>query len=118
MRLTDCRPNDAKEKRGPRVWLGVAVIFASLLAPAADYAATLKHQATGTIESHTPSAIVMLHNVGKNQAHWDFVLTKATQIPAGVTKGVRVTIYYHDDNGKRIADRIKVLAVSTTPKPK
>ena len=118
MRLADLRRRNAAVKRAMHACLGVALIAAYLAAPVSNYATTLKHQATGTVESHSPSTIVMLHNVGKNQTHWDFVLTHATQIPAGVNKGVRVTIYYHDDNGKRIADRIKVVAVSTPPKSK
>jgi len=118
MRLADLRRTNATVKRGLHACLGVVLIAACLAAPVSNYAATLKHQATGTVQSHTATEIVMLHNVGKNQTHWDFVLTHATQIPAGVNKGVRVTIYYHDDGGKRIADRIKVVAVSTPPKSK
>jgi hypothetical protein len=88
------------------------VMFASLAAPISNIAATIKHQASGTIQSHTPSGIVLLKTVGKHQSKWDFVLTHDTQIPDGVNRGVRVTIYYHEDNGKRIADRVKVVAVA------
>ncbi|MGD0841692.1 MAG: hypothetical protein ABSA32_11075 [Candidatus Acidiferrales bacterium] len=118
MRRADFGRNDATAKRVLHACLGILLVAACFIAPACNYATTLKHQATGTVQSHTATEIVMLHNVGKNQTHWDFVLTHATQIPAGVNKGVRVTIYYHDDNGKRIADRIKVVAVSTPPKTK
>jgi hypothetical protein len=118
MRLADFRRTNSAAKRALHACLGVILIAACLVAPVSNFAATLKHQATGTVQSHTPTEIVMLHSVGKNTTHWDFVLTHATQIPAGVNKGVRVTIYYHDDNGKRIADRIKVVAVSTPPKTK
>jgi hypothetical protein len=92
--------------------LGVILLCACLAAPIVTVAATIKHQASGAIQSHTPSEIVLLKTVGKHQSKWDFVLTHDTQIPDGVNRGVRVTIYYHEDNGKRIADRVKVVAVS------
>jgi hypothetical protein len=101
-----------RPRRMLRACLGVIVMFASLAAPISNFAATIKHQASGTIQSHTPSGIVLLKTVGKHQSKWDFVLTHDTQIPDGVNRGVRVTIYYHEDNGKRIADRVKVVAVS------
>ena len=97
--------------------MGIALLIVLLVAPLTGNAATVKHQATGTIESRSASGIVMLKQFGKHHAQWDFVLTHDTQIPPGVNKGVRVTIYYHDDNGgKRIADRIKVLAVAGAKK--
>jgi hypothetical protein len=99
-----------------RACLGMIVMCAFLAAPIANVAATIKHQASGTIQSHTPSEILLLKTVGKHQSKWDFVLTHDTQIPDGVNRGVRVTIYYHEDNGKRIADRVKVVAVTTTKK--
>jgi len=117
MRLADPPRFDATGKRKLRVCLGLTLVIACLVAPLSGNAATVKHQATGTIQSRTPSGIVMLKQFGKNHAHWDFVLTHDTQIPDGVVRGVRVTIYYHDDNsGKRIADRIKVLAVAGAKK--
>ncbi|MGB6200481.1 MAG: hypothetical protein WA871_11425 [Candidatus Acidiferrales bacterium] len=103
-------------QRALRACLGIILVAACLVAPVSNYAVTVKHQATGTIQSHTASAIVLLKTIGKHQSQWDFVLTHATQIPLGVNKGVRVTIYYHEDGGKRIADRIKIVAVTTTKK--
>ena len=112
MRLADSRKFDSTAKGMVRACLGVALIVACLAVPTSNYATTLKHQASGTIESHTPSAIVLLKHVGQHKTQWDFMLTHETQIPPGVVKGVRVTIYYHEDGGHRIADRIKVVAVS------
>jgi hypothetical protein len=117
MRLADsaliaARRFDATSRRLLRVCLGMALVIACLFAPLSINAATVKHQATGSIQSRSASGIVMLKQFGKHHAQWDFVLTHDTQIPEGVVKGARVTIYYHDDtNGKRIADRVKVLAV-------
>ncbi|MGB6429137.1 MAG: hypothetical protein WBF06_01015 [Candidatus Acidiferrales bacterium] len=106
----------ARAKHALRLCLAAILTVACLLAPISNYAVTVKHQATGTIQSRTPSTIVMLKQFGKHTSQWDFVLTHDTQIPEGVAKGARVTIYYHDDNGKRVADRIKV--ISTTPQKK
>jgi hypothetical protein len=105
---------DARSKRLriSREWLAIILVVTCIFAPISSVAATIKHQASGTIQSHTPSGIVLLKTVGKHQSKWDFVLTHDTQIPDGVNRGVRVTIYYHEDNGKRIADRVKVVAVS------
>lgn len=119
MRLADSDPSGSQRFAGrtrpAHFCAGIVLACFCAIAQAGATTPTLKHQATGTVESHTPTQIVMLHAVGKNKTQWDFVLTSATQIPPGVAKGVRVTIYYHDDNGKRIADRIKVIAV-TPPK--
>ncbi len=112
MRQTDSARFDRTNNRALRVCLGIALTIAFLAAPIRDSATTLKHQASGTIASRTPAGIVLLKHVGQHKTQWDFVLTHDTQIPAGVTKGVRVTIYYHEDNGHRIADRIKVVAVT------
>jgi hypothetical protein len=107
---------DATSQRVLRACLGIILIAGCLAAPIPLSAATIKHQASGTIQLHTASEIVLLKTVGKHQSKWDFVLTHDTQIPDGVNKGVRVTIYYHEDNGKRIADRVKVVAVTPTKK--
>jgi hypothetical protein len=106
----------AAVKRWSRLRLPAIVALACLLVPISAAAVTVKHQATGTIQSRTGVGIVMLKQFGKHTSQWDFVLTHDTQIPDGVAKGARVTIYYHDDNGKRIADRIKV--ISETPQKK
>jgi hypothetical protein len=117
MRLADPQRFDATGKFMLRVCLGTTLMIACLVAPLSSNAATVKHQATGSILSRTPSAIVMLKQFGEHHAQWDFILTHDTQIPPGVNKGVRVTIYYHDDtNGHRIADRIKVVALTTQKK--
>lgn len=117
MRFADPRRFVATRKHLLRAVVGLILIAACLVAPLSSRAVTVKHQATGTVQSRTPSGIVMLKQFGKHHAEWDFVLTHDTQIPPGVNKGVRVTIYYHDDNnGKRIADRIKVLAVTPAKK--
>jgi hypothetical protein len=117
MRLADPQRFDSACKFMLRVCLGMTLTIACLVAPLSSNAATVKHQATGRILSRTPSAIVMLKQFGQHHAQWDFFLTRDTQIPPGVNKGVRVTIYYHDDtNGHRIADRIKVVALTTQKK--
>jgi hypothetical protein len=112
VRQADSARLDRAGNRMMRVCLGIALAAAFLAAPIRDCATTLKHQASGTIESRTASGIVLLKHVGQHKTQWDFVLTHDTQIPSGVTKGVRVTIYYHEDNGHRIADRVKVVAVT------
>jgi hypothetical protein len=114
-RLNADRVHTATE-RVSRALMGIVLAALCVVAPIRDSAATIKHQASGIIQSHTPAELVLLKSVGKHQSKWDFVLTHDTQIPDGVNRGVRVTIYYHEDNGKRIADRVKVVAVTTTKK--
>jgi hypothetical protein len=116
MRLDHTTRFQASAKRTLRACMGTVLAFISLAAPIAISAATIKHQASGTIQLHTASELVLLKTVGKHQSKWDFVLTHDTQIPDGVNRGVRVTIYYHEDNGKRIADRVKVVAVTPAKK--
>jgi hypothetical protein len=117
MRFANPQRFDATRKLVLRAVMVSTLIAACLVAPLSSRAVTVKHQATGTVQSRTPSAIVMLKQFGTHHAQWDFVLTHDTEIPPGVNKGVRVTIYYHDDtNGRRIADRIKVLAVAAAKK--
>jgi hypothetical protein len=116
MRPAVTRNIDRTNQRLPRICLGIALVLSCIVAPVRDYATTLKHQASGSVVSRSPSGLVLLKHVGQHQTQWDFVLTRDTQIPPGVTKGVRVTIYYHEDNGHRIADRIKVVAVAGATK--
>jgi hypothetical protein len=102
----------------PRATLAIAFALACLLAPIRAHAVNGKHQATGTILLRSPSGIVMLKKFGEHTAKWDFVLTHDTEIPDGVAKGARVTIYYHYDSAsKRIAERIKVISAPAVKKP-
>jgi hypothetical protein len=73
-----------------------------------------RHQATGTIATSGATQLVLLKTFGRNQARWNFVLNPKTKLEGKLTKGVRVRIYYYNDaKGQRVAEEIKILALSS-----
>ena len=77
--------------------------------PGAAAQQTKPHQATGTIASMSATKLTMTKQFGRNKAQWNFTIPPKTTVPAEVSKGARVTIYYHEEKDIRIADRIKLL---------
>lgn len=54
--------------------------------------------------------LVILKQFGRNKTRWTFSLTPGTRSDAKPAKGARVRIFYHEEKGRRIADRVKILS--------
>jgi hypothetical protein len=66
-----------------------------------------KHQATGEILSVNSTQLLLLHARGRTKQKMSFVLTSRTRKSGEIVKGSRVTVYYRERNGRRIAFRIR-----------
>lgn len=68
-----------------------------------------EHQATGTVKSVSSTRLVLIKQFGRNKTDWTFQLSGDTKMQGVPAKAARVTVYYHEEKGQRIADKIKVL---------
>jgi hypothetical protein len=83
--------------------------------PAAREETPKRHQATGIVIRLTDTTIVVTRGRGKQKTNWSFVRNEKTKTIGLLTRAAKVTVYYHEENGKRIAERIKVLEAATPP---
>ena len=67
-----------------------------------------EHQATGTVVSSGASSLTISKGKGKGKAEWTFVVTPKTKTKGTVAKDAKVTVFYHEDKGDKVAHRIKV----------
>jgi hypothetical protein len=71
------------------------------------------HHETGKVSSMTSSDLVVNHRRMGKEEKTNFVLNSGTKQEGKIEQGDRVTVYYHDQNGKKIAVEIKVLGSKT-----
>jgi len=81
-----------------------------------------KHQATGIVVSLSDTSLTIARGRGEKKTNWLFTRTERTRWQGIIKRGAKVVVYYHEEKGKRIADRIKVTepappAGSTTKPP-
>jgi len=67
------------------------------------------HHQTGKVSSMTSSNLVLNHEHFGKAEKTDFVLNSATKQEGKIGNGDRVTVYYHDQNGKKIATEVKAV---------
>ncbi len=65
------------------------------------------HRATGTVVSISDTGLALSHKVKGKEAESTFVIEKETKMAGKVEKGARVTVFYHMEDGKKEATRIK-----------
>lgn len=65
------------------------------------------HQATGEVLSVTRTSLMLLHARGRTKQRMAFVLTPQTKKKINILKDDRITVYYQEDNGRRVALRIR-----------
>jgi hypothetical protein len=83
--------------------------------PATEAEKPRKHQATGIVIRLTDTSIVVARGRGKTKTNWSFVRDEKTRTVGILTRAAKVTVYYHEENRKRIAERIKVVEAATPP---
>jgi hypothetical protein len=71
------------------------------------------HHETGKVSSMTSSDLVVNHRRMGKEEKTNFVLNSGTKQEGKIEQGDRVTVYYHDQHGKKIATEIKVLGSKT-----
>lgn len=107
----------------------MAVVFALTLAGSAVFAArngttstaksnavateastqSTTHQETGKVSSMTSSHLVLSReHLGKAEKS-DFILNPVTKREGKIGNGDRVIVYYHNENGKKIATEVKAV---------
>jgi hypothetical protein len=101
-----------------------AVIAVSLVEPVAAQSkphqvtadstasAPKQHQATGDVATSAPAQLVILKQFGRNKVRWTFVTSPKTKLDGKAAKGARVRIFYHEEKGQRVADRIKIMELA------
>ncbi len=67
------------------------------------------HQATGKVVAASDTNLVISKAVGKKKSEWTFARTADTKVQGNLAKDAKVTVYYNEENGKKIARRVKVL---------
>jgi hypothetical protein len=113
---------------------GLVVVFALILAGTVAFAArttttnntksntsnsaettaqSAVHHETGKVSSMTSSDLVVNHKRMGKEEKTNFVLNSGTKQEGKIEQGDRVTVYYHDQNGKKIATEIKVVGSKT-----
>lgn len=78
-------------------------------APAQTPAPPKKHQATGIVLTLTDASLTIAKGRGEKKTNLTFVRNAKTRTVGTLKRSVKVTVYYHDEKGKKLADRIKVL---------
>ncbi len=68
-----------------------------------------QHQATGQVASSSDTSLVIFKAVGTKKSEWTFVRNADTKVRGTLAKDAKVTVYYQEENGKKIARRVKVL---------
>lgn len=85
----------------------VAAIAASPISAQKPAAGAKTHQATGEVLSVTATEFVILHARGRARQRMAFTLSDETSGRGELAKGKRVTVFYREVNGRRIAVRIR-----------
>ncbi len=67
------------------------------------------HRATGKVVAASDTNLVISKAVGKKKSEWTFARTADTKVQGNLVKDAKVTVYYNEENGKKIASRVKVL---------
>jgi hypothetical protein len=67
-----------------------------------------QHQATGTVVSFTDTNLMMAKGQGKAKSEWTFVRNNKTATRGTLAKDAKVTVFYHEEKGRKIAHRINV----------
>lgn len=117
----------------PKRWIGVAgtvccAAAAMVLLPArampragapasptAGGQTVKKHQATGIVVTLTDTRIVIAKGHGRKKTNLSFVRTNQSRTVGILNRGAKVTVYYHEEEGKKIVDRVKVLEPAASP---
>ncbi len=68
-----------------------------------------QHQATGDVAASASTQLVILKQFGRNKVRWTFVTNPKTRLDGKAAKGARVRIFYHEEKGQRVADRVKIM---------
>jgi hypothetical protein len=71
------------------------------------------HHETGKVSSITSSDLVLNHSRKGKEEKTSFVLDSGTKQEGKIVQGDRVTVYYRDQNGKRIATEVKAVSSKT-----
>ena len=72
------------------------------------------HQATGKLVATSDTSLVIAKAVGKKKSEWTFARTAETKVQGNLAKDAKVIVYYDEENGKKIARRVKVLEPKST----
>ena len=72
------------------------------------------HQATGKLVATTDTSLVIAKAVGKKKSEWTFARNGETKVQGNLAKDAKVIVYYDEENGKKIARRVKVLEPKST----
>jgi hypothetical protein len=78
-------------------------------APSETPAPPKKHQATGIVLTLSDTSLVVAKGRGEKKTNFSFVRAPETRTTGTLKRGVKVTVFYHEEKGKKIADRIKIL---------
>ena len=97
-----------------------AAMLILVLAAVSAAAQQKQHQATGTVATSAPTQLTILKKFGRNKARWSFAVTPKTKVDGRLIPTVRVRVFYHEEKGQKIADRVKIMGVGSaaTSKPK
>jgi hypothetical protein len=97
-----------------------ALLLIFVLSAISAAAQQKQHQATGTVATSAPTQLTILKKFGRNKARWNFAVTPKTKVDGRLLPTVRVRVYYHEDKGQKVADRVKImgLGASAASKPK
>ena len=68
-----------------------------------------QHQATGDVATSASTQLVILKQFGRNKVRWTFVTNPKTKLDGKAAKGAHVRIFYHEEKGQRVADRVKIM---------
>jgi hypothetical protein len=71
------------------------------------------HHETGKVSSMSSSDLVLNRKRMGKEEKTNFVLDSGTKQEGKIEQGDRVTVYYHDQNGKKIATEVKVVSSKT-----
>ena len=77
-------------------------------------AAPKTHQATGTVASANAKGLVLIKQFGRNKVNWNFTLTPKTALDGKLVKAERVRVYYHEEKGQRVAERVRIVEAAPT----
>jgi Domain of unknown function (DUF5666) len=72
-------------------------------------ASTAVHHEMGTISSLTSNELTLDHTWKGKEEKTKFTLESSTKKEGNIAQGDHVTVYYHLDNGQRVATEVKAL---------
>ena len=74
-------------------------------------------QTTGIVTVLSDASIVIMKERGKGAGLWKFVRTNETRTTGTLKRTAKVTVYYYEEGGRKIAKRIKVLQTNILSLP-